>query len=96
MEGVFTLNITEYIGKSDQEMIHFSFSLLKDIDHKISSKTFYYKNQVLRYINDCIDHFIHTLHVKCSLQNIYKAEIHQLIKRKLTDIYEKHHLLSCV
>jgi hypothetical protein len=90
------LNITEYIGKNDLEMIHFSLSLIKDIDYKITCKTFYYKNQVLKYINDCVDHFVHTLQVKCSLQTIYKAEIHQMIYPKLNNIYEKHRLLSCV
>jgi hypothetical protein len=90
------MELTEYIGKTDREMIHFSLSLIKDIDYKINSKTFFYKNQVLNYINDRVDHFITTLHVKCSLQSVYKAEIHQMLNIKLKKIYEKHSLLSCV
>ncbi|MGM0875260.1 MAG: hypothetical protein ACQEWV_10730 [Bacillota bacterium] len=90
------MQLAEYIGKTDLEIIHFSLSLIKDIDLKIKSKTFYYKNQVLTYINNCVDYFLNTLHVKCSLLSIYKAEIHQMINIKLKKVYAKHSLLSCV
>jgi hypothetical protein len=90
------MQLSEYIGETDLEMIHFSLSLIRDVDYKIKSKTFFYKNQVLSYINDCVEHFLTTLHVKCSLHTIYKAEIHQMINVKLKKIYERHCLLSCV
>jgi hypothetical protein len=90
------MQLAEYIGKTDLEMIHFSLSLIKDIDYKIKSNKFYYKNQVLKYISERVDNFLDDLHVKCSLQTIYKAEIHQMINPKLLIIYEKHPLLSCI
>ena len=90
------MQLVEYIGKTDFEMIHFSLTLMKDVDYKINSKAFFYKNQVVDYINDRLDFFMKTLHVKCSLQTIYKAEMRQMINPKLKKLYEKHHLFSCV
>ncbi|KKI88665.1 hypothetical protein WQ54_29540 [Bacillus sp. SA1-12] len=90
------MQLTDYIGKSDLEIIHFVFSLIKEIDYKIKNKTFFYKNQVTHYINERVDHFINRLHVRCSLQKIYKAEIHHMITPKLKNIFERHSLLSCV
>ena len=69
------MQLVEYIGKTNFDMIHFSLTLIKDVDYKMNSKAFFYKNQVVNYINDRLDYFIKTLHVKCSLQTIYKAEI---------------------
>ncbi|WP_299093474.1 hypothetical protein [uncultured Metabacillus sp.] len=90
------MQLADYIGKSDLEIIHFVFSLIKDIDYKIKNKTFFYKNQVIHYINEHVDHFISRLHVRCSLQRIYRAEIQQMITPKLKNIFERHPLLSCV
>jgi hypothetical protein len=90
------MKLAEYIEKTDLEMINFSFLLIEDIDNKIKSKAFFYKNQISSYINDCVDHFLNTLHVKYSLQTIYKAEIHQMITPKLNKIYEKHCIFSCI
>ncbi|UHA58257.1 hypothetical protein KDJ21_015460 [Metabacillus litoralis] len=58
------MQLADYIGKTDFDLIHFSISLAKEIDCKIKNKVFFYQNQVSSYINDRIDHFIHTLHVK--------------------------------
>ncbi len=90
------MRITDYIGKNEFEMIHFSLSLLKEIDFKIKQKDFFYQNQVSSYINDRVERFIHTLQVKVSLQSIYKAEIHKIIKPKLKMLFEKHCLFNCI
>ncbi|TXC93159.1 hypothetical protein FS935_02910 [Metabacillus litoralis] len=90
------MQLIDYIGKNDFNMIYFSMSLLKDIDYKINSNILYYKNQVIHYIDSCIESFVETLHVKCSLQTIYKAEIYQLLTPKLNKLYEKHRLFSCL
>jgi hypothetical protein len=34
------MQLVEYIGKADFEMIHFSLTLMKDVDYKINSKAF--------------------------------------------------------
>lgn len=90
------MKLADYIGKTDFDLIHFSISLAKEIDCKIKNKVFFYQNQVSNYINDKIDHFIHTLHVKSALEFIYKVEILKILKPKLDLLFEKHRLLSCV
>lgn len=90
------MHLEDYIGKTDFDLIHFSISLAKEIDCKIKNKVFFYQNQVSNYINDKIDHFIHTLHVKSALEFIYKVEILKMLKPKLDLLFEKHRLLSCV
>lgn len=90
------MQLVNYIELNELKMIHFSFSLIKEVDEKIKSKTFFYKNQISHYVNECVDHFLTSLHVKTSLQTVYKAEIHQLIKLKLKQIYQKYQLFTCV
>ncbi|MFD2214392.1 hypothetical protein [Metabacillus endolithicus] len=90
------MQLADYIGKTDFDLIHFSITLAKEIDCKIKNKVFFYQNQVSNYINDKIDHFIHTLHVKSALEFIYKVEILKMLKPKLDLLFEKHRLLSCV
>lgn len=96
MQGGIHMQLADYIGKTDFDLIHFSISLAKEIDCKIKNKVFFYQNQVSNYINDKIDHFIHTLHVKSALEFIYKVEILKMLKPKLDLLFEKHRLLSCV
>ncbi|PMC39214.1 hypothetical protein CJ195_04585 [Bacillus sp. UMB0899] len=90
------MHLSDYIGKTEYDMIHFSLSLIKEIDSKIKQNIFFYQNQVSTYINDQVEHYIHTLHVKSSLQFIYKAEIHNMINPKLKILFEKHRLLQCL
>ncbi|WP_226666677.1 hypothetical protein [Metabacillus litoralis] len=90
------MQLIDYIGKHDFNMIHFSLTLIKDIDYKINSNILYYKNQVLHYIEDRIENYLEALHVKCSLQTIYKAEIYHFLHPKLNKLYEKHQLFSCL
>ncbi len=90
------MQLAEYIGKTEFDMIHFSLSLIKEIDYKINQKVFFYQNQVSSYINDQVERYIHTLHVKGSLQFIYKAEIHNMINPRLKILFEKHRLFQCL
>ena len=90
------MQLVDYIELNELKMIHFSFSLMKEVDEKVKSKTFFYKNQISHYVNDCVDHFLKSLQVKTSLHTIYKAEIHQLIRQKLNQIYQKYRLFTCV
>lgn len=90
------MQIADYIGKTEFDMIHFSLSLIKEIDVKINQKIFFYQNQVSTYINDQVEQYIHTLHVKRSLQFLFKAEIHKIIKPKLKMLFEKHSLFHCI
>ncbi|MBU7593159.1 hypothetical protein [Metabacillus halosaccharovorans] len=90
------MQIADYIGRTEFDMIHFSLSLIKEIDYKIKQKVFFYQNQVSTFINDQVERFVHTLHVKGSLQYVYKAEIHKMITPKLKMLFEKHCLFHCV
>jgi hypothetical protein len=96
MQGGFLMKLADYIGKTDFDLIHFSISLAKEIDCKIKNKVFFYQNQVSSYINDRIEHFIHSLRVKSALEFIYRVEILKMLKPKLDLLFEKHRLLSCV
>lgn len=90
------MQLPDYIGKTDFEMIHFSLSLIKDVDYKMKTNTFFYKNQVIRYINEKIEHFLKSMHVTRSLRTICKAEIHQMITPKINKMYDKYCLFSCL
>ena len=90
------MQIADYIGKTEFDMIYFSLSLIKEIDDKIKEKIFFYQNQVSTYINDQVEKYIRTLHVKGSLQFIYKVEIHNIINPKLKMLFEKHSLFHCL
>lgn len=90
------MKLADYIGKTDFDMIHFSISLIKEVDYKIKNKVFFYQNQVSNYINAQIEHFINKLSVKGSLQFLYRAEIYKMLKPKLNKLFEQYCLLSCV
>lgn len=90
------MQLAEYIGKTDFEIIRFAYLLIQDIEMKIKNKAFFYKNQIVTYINKQIDYFLLTLLDRDALLNIYKTEIHQILEPKLKEIYKKYRLFYCL
>ncbi|MDQ0228904.1 hypothetical protein [Metabacillus malikii] len=90
------MQLAEYMDKIDYKMIRFSFMLISEIEQKLKNKTFFYKNQILTYINDQVERFLSSLQVRCSLVKVYKTEIYKLIKPRLNKIYQKHKLYYCI
>ncbi|MBD1379034.1 hypothetical protein [Metabacillus arenae] len=89
------MNILHFIQPDDYQLIHFSFSLIAEIDQKIKDKKLFYENQILDYVNSQIECFLKTCNVKQSLKVVYKAELYQLMKLKLNELFNKYTLLKC-
>ncbi|MFC0274299.1 hypothetical protein ACFFIX_23410 [Metabacillus herbersteinensis] len=90
------MQLSEYLGQIDYEIIQFTFSLIKDVDSKIHTHTLFYKNQVLQYVQNEIDCYIKNLQLKRSLKSVYKIEMQQLMSMKLRVLFDKHSLLQCM
>ncbi|MGG3891638.1 hypothetical protein [Metabacillus fastidiosus] len=90
------MTFADYIGKTEYDIIHFTFSLVNDIDKKLQNKKLFYKNQVIHYVEKQIKLYVTSLSLKKSLETIYIAEIEQLLNRKLNKLFEKHSVLRCI
>ncbi|WP_273126335.1 hypothetical protein ACNRWW_11985 [Metabacillus sp. HB246100] len=90
------MQLKDYIGKQNFNMINFAMSLIDEVDSKVQNRTLYYKNQIIRYIDQQVNQFVRHFHEKESLQAIYKAEIYLIINPKLTKLFNDYKLFTCI
>lgn len=90
------MTIIDYIGKTDYDVIRFTFSLLNDIDNKLQNKQLFYRNQVMDYVKQQITLYVQSLSLKKPIETLYAVEIEQLLHHKLKTLFQKHAVLSCI
>lgn len=70
--------LEKYCKDTDLMIIQFTIELTKDIHAKISARTLFYEEQVIRYAEKRIRSFLHPLSLKHTLKFVYQSEILQL------------------
>ncbi|MCD7033505.1 hypothetical protein LRR81_04620 [Metabacillus sp. GX 13764] len=90
------MDLERFVGAEDYEVISFSFSLLHEVDRKISVKELFSENQVMTYITMRVKQFVSAGRFKKALKKILQTEINQLLMTRLPVLLQKHQLLKCL
>jgi hypothetical protein len=90
------MGIYEYCGEMEYSILQFIFSSTNHIREKIEKKELFYKEQIVRYVQQQIDFFFKAYHLKSALLQTYKYEIYNTIMFKLKNILKEHHFLQCI
>lgn len=90
------MNIAEFVLKDELALITFSLYLFKEVERKIHNRTFFYKEQIDRYIDKKISNYLNSFSVSCALKVVYKQQIRTNVYAKLKDkIDENIHFSVC-
>jgi hypothetical protein len=88
--------ISEYCGKMEFYILQFIFSTTDKIKEKISQKKLFYKEQIIRYISQQIDHFFKRFTIKKALLQVYRNDAFNTIMFKLKHTLKEHIIFQCV
>jgi hypothetical protein len=80
------MNIYKFVREDEYALISFSFDLIKEVERKIHNQTFFYKEQIDRYLEKKVNLFLSTISVKKSLKNVYRQQILMNVYFKLKNI----------
>ncbi len=90
------MHLNEFIEEKERRIISFTYFLVKEIEGKVQSKVFFYKEQIDRYIEKQTDIFLTTITAKHSLKSLYKHQIQSNVQFKLKYLLNYQSLLSCI
>ena len=90
------MHLNNFIEEKERRIISFTYFLVKEIEGKVQSKVFFYKEQIDRYIEKQIDIFLTTITAKHSLKSLYKYQIQSNVQFKLKYLLNYQVLLSCI
>ena len=90
------MSISEYCGNTEFYILQFIFSTTDKIKEKISQKKLFYKEQIIRYISQQIDHFFKRFTIKKALLQAYRNDAFNTIMFKLNHTLKERIIFQCV
>ena len=90
------MNLVEYCGNTEFSILQFIFSTTDEIKEKISEKKLFYKEQIIRYISQEIDHFFKRFTIKKALLQTYRNDAFNTIMFKLKHTLKERIIFQCV
>lgn len=90
------MNLVEYCGNTEFSILQFIFSTTDEIKEKISQKKLFYKEQIIRYISQQIDHFFKRFTIKKALLQAYRNDTYNTIMFKLKHTLKERIIFQCV
>ncbi|WP_394232335.1 hypothetical protein [Niallia oryzisoli] len=90
------MKIAEYCGNFELSIIQFIYSLTDEVNEKIKKRKLFYKEQIIRYIQKCIDSFFIQHNLKAALLQAYKNDVFNTIMFKLKNILKENHIFQCI
>ncbi len=90
------MNLVEYCGNMEFSILQFVFSTTAEVKEKISQKTLYYKEQIIRYISLQIDRFFKKFTLKKALLQAYRNDAFNTIMFKLKHTLKERIIFRCV
>ena len=90
------MNIIEFCGNTESSILQFIFSTTDEIKQKISEKKLFYKEQIIRYISQEIDHFFKRFTIKKALLQTYRNDAFNAIMFKLKNTLKERIIFQCV
>ena len=83
------MNIYKFVREEEFALISFSFDLIKEVERKIHNRTFFYKEQIDRYLEKKVNLFLSTISAEKSLKNVYRQQILMNVYFKLKNLINK-------
>ncbi len=90
------MNLVEFCGNTEFSILQFIFSTTDEIKEKISEKKLFYKEQIIRYISQEIDHFFKRFTIKKALLQAYRNDAFNTIMFKLKHTLKERIIFQCV
>jgi hypothetical protein len=84
------MNIYNFVREDEYALISFSFDLIQEVERKIHSQTFFYKEQIDKFLEKKVNLFLSTISVKKSLKNVYRQQILMNVYFKLKNLINKN------
>jgi len=88
--------IEKYMDPIEQRVIQFSYQLIQDIQIKVKRNSFFYQNQVEKYMKKRIKVFLSNLQLKPALERVYYYQLQYFVKQKLSFTLENNRLFKCL
>ena len=89
------MDLAEYCGNIEFSILQFIFSTTDEIKEKISQKKLFYKEQIIRYIHQQIDHFFKRFTIKKALLQAYRNDVFTTIMFKLKHTLKERIIFQC-
>jgi hypothetical protein len=93
--GIETM-ISQFIGQTEAAMLHFSSSLLAEIELKIKKKQIISQHQAIKYAKRQIELFVKQLHLRKGLTAVYQSELYIYVSKKLAHLFKRYRILHCL
>jgi hypothetical protein len=90
------MNLAEYCGNIEFSILQFIFSTTGEIKEKITQKKLFYKEQIIRYISQQIDHFFKRFTIKKALLQAYRNDVFNTIMFKLKHTLKERIIFQCL
>lgn len=88
--------ISQFIGQTEAAMLHFSSSLLAEIELKIKKKQIISQHQAIKYAKRQIDLFVKQLHLRKGLTAVYQSELYIYVSKKLAHLFKRYRIFHCL
>lgn len=86
----------QYMDPIEQRILQFSYQLINDIKYKVKKNTFYYQNQIEKYMINRIQSFLSNLKLKPALENVYYHQLLHFVRKKLSFSLQNIRLFECL
>lgn len=84
------MTVAEFYGEVDYSVTQFAVQLTNEIKEKIAKREFFYKDQIIRYIERRATFFLQSLTLSPAVSAVKKSEVKNHVLYKLKPILSRY------